>query len=286
MNRYNIERPLRVFEAFAGYGSQSMALERVKNYDPTFAFELIGFAEIDEPAIRAYRAIHGDVKNYGDICNINWEEVPDFDFFTMSSPCQDFSNAGLQRGGEEGSGTRSSLLWECRRAIVAKRPKFVFFENVKGLVGKNFRKYFLKWQLELEEYGYQNFYRVINATEFGVPQNRERIYMISVLRTENEEEPTYSFPKPFQLEVFLEDVLEEHVDERYFISDKMLKYFRRVSQDESHCHRFKPKRILPAAYAAGTGAKRGGGQQNIAFAIRTAPGQRVDDNFLELTDEH
>lgn len=211
---------IRVFEAFAGYGSQSLALERLKRHFPEFDYEVVGISEIDKYAVTAYKALHGDVPNYGDISKIDWKEVPDFDLFTMSSPCQDFSQAGLQKGGAEGSGTRSSLLWECRRAILAKKPKYIVFENVKALVSQKFLPYFLKWQNELASYGYTNFARVLNAKDFGVPQNRERIFMVSIL----ERQATYHFPEPFPLDRRIKDILEEDVDERYFLSEKLVDY--------------------------------------------------------------
>lgn len=110
---------IRVFTAFSGYDSQCLALERLKQNFPDFDYELVGWSEIDKYAIQAHNALFPQWadRNYGDISKIDWNEVPDFDLFTYSSPCQDFSNAGLQRGGEEGSGTRSSLLWECRRSF-------------------------------------------------------------------------------------------------------------------------------------------------------------------------
>ena len=211
---------IKVFEAFAGYGSQSIALERLKRHFPEFDYEVVGISEIDKYAVTAYNALHGDVPNYGDISKIDWKEVPDFDLFTMSSPCQDFSQAGLQKGGAEGSGTRSSLLWECRRAILAKKPKYIVFENVKALVSQKFLPYFLKWQNELASYGYTNFARVLNAKDFGVPQNRERIFMVSIL----ERQATYHFPEPFPLDRRIKDILEEDVDERYFLSEKLVDY--------------------------------------------------------------
>lgn len=136
----------------------------------------------------------------------------------MSSPCQDFSAAGLQRGGAEGSGTRSSLLWECRRAIVAKKPRFILFENVKALVSYKFIPYFLKWQSELRCYGYTNFAKVMNAKDYGVPQSRERVFMVSIL----DDCATYHFPKPFPLERRMKDILEKDVPERYYLSDETL----------------------------------------------------------------
>lgn len=231
---------IRVFEAFAGYGSQLMALKQLeKDYPDKIKVTPVGIAEIDKYAIQAYKAVHGEVTNYGDISKINWDEVPDFDLFTYSSPCQDFSNAGLQRGGEEGSGTRSSLLWECRRAILAKKPKYLLLENVAALVSKKFLPMFNKWQLELEGYGYRNYAQVLNAKDYGIPQNRERIFLVSILGDEK-----YSFPYPFPLELRLKDMLEEKVDEKYYLSVKMLEGF--CKHNENHNAKgtgflFKPK---------------------------------------------
>lgn len=206
---------IRVFEAFAGYGSQSLALERLKRHFPELDYEVVGISEIDRYAVTAYKALHGDVPNHGDISKIDWNKVPDFDLFTYSFPCTNLSNAGRQEGCEEGSGTASSLLWECRKAIVAKRPRYLLMENVKALVSLKFLPYFLKWQSELVSYGYSNFARVLNAKDFGVPQNRERIFMVSIL----DRQATYHFPEPFPLDRRIKDILEEDVDERYFLSE-------------------------------------------------------------------
>ena len=110
--QYNISNPLRVFEAFAGYGSQAMALQRLKEQNPTFDYRVVGISEIDAPAVKSYMAVHGETTNYGDISKVDWDDVEDFDLFTYSFPCTDISNAGQQKGLSEGSGTRSSLLWE------------------------------------------------------------------------------------------------------------------------------------------------------------------------------
>ena len=111
-SNYNKQNPLRVFEAFAGYGSQSLAFKYLKEKHPDFDFKVVGISEIEPSAIQAYRLLHGwEAPNFGDVTRIDWSEVPDFDFISWSSPCQDFSMAGLRKGAEEGSGTRSSLIF-------------------------------------------------------------------------------------------------------------------------------------------------------------------------------
>ena len=231
MSKYNKENPLRVFEAFAGYGSQHMAFERIKRQIPGFDFKVVGISEIDKYALQAYQAVHGECPNYGDISRINWDEVPDFDFFSYSFPCTDISNAGVQKGLEEGSGTRSSLLWECRKAIEAKKPKYLLMENVKALVSKKFLPFYQKWEQYLAEMGYDNYGKVINATECGVPQNRERIFMVSILRDENDHS-TYKLPDPIPLTKKLKDVLEPSVDDKYVLSDKSIEGF--LKHNENH----------------------------------------------------
>lgn len=272
MIEYTKERPLRVFEAFAGYGSQSLALKRLKENYPGFDFVPVGFSEIEPSAITAYKALHGDVRNYGDITQISWEEVPDFDLFTMSSPCQDFSSAGRQLGGEEGSGTRSSLLWECTKAIDVKRPRFVLFENVAAVASSKFVKGFNKWQKRLADFGYVNFSQLINSKDFGVPQNRLRLFMVSILRTEDDPDPKYYFPKPFPLTKRLKDVLEEHVDEKYYLSDERVQGLFDSTEKESergNGFAFKPQ---------------DGGSP--AHAITTKEGCRKTNNFLfDFNDE-
>lgn len=228
---------IRVFTAFSGYDSQCMALDRIG-----VEYDLVGWSEIDKYAIAAHNAVYPQFaeRNYGDISKIDWSNVPDFDLFTYSSPCQDFSVAGLQRGGEKGSGTRSSLLWECERAIAAKRPKYLVFENVAALVSDKFIKLFNRWQLLLEQYGYTNFAQVLNAKDYGVPQNRERVFMVSVRDCDT----TYYFPDKIKLTKCLRDVLEENVPEEYYLSERMLQCME--AHNERHLAKgtgfiFKPK---------------------------------------------
>ena len=177
--------------------------------------------------------------------------------------CQDFSQAGLQKGGAEGSGTRSSLLWECRRAILAKKPKYIVFENVKALVSQKFLPYFLKWQNELASYGYSNFAKVLNSKCYGIPQNRERIFMVSIL----DENANYHFPEPFPLDKRLKDGLEEDVDEKYYLSKKIIDTFierNKINEDKGNGFKFEPT-----------------DGDCVASSGLTMPGSRPCDNYIK-----
>jgi DNA (cytosine-5)-methyltransferase 1 len=223
---------IRVFTMFSGYDSQCMALDRLKEKYPEFDYELVGWAEIDKYAIQAHNVVYPQWadRNYGDVSKIDWSKVPDFDLLTYSSPCQDFSQAGKQAGGTEGSGTRSSLLWECRRAILAKKPKYLLMENVAALVSQKFIRLFNAWQLEVERYGYTNFAQVLNAKDYGVPQNRERIFMVSVMNCTQ----GFYFPTPIPLEKRIKDILEKDVDERYYLkTDAIDGYKPSEKQDDT-----------------------------------------------------
>lgn len=241
---YNKENPLRVFEAFAGYSSQSLALKRLKEQYPEFDFVRVGWSEYDpesnlptdkQPAVIANKALFPDNSiNYGDIQNVPWYDVPDFDLFTYSVCCQDISQAGKQKGLRKDSGTRSSLLWECEKAISIKRPKFLMFENVKALLSKKFINDWLSWVNTLDDYNYETFYDILNASDFNVPQNRERVFAISILCDDDNHFPRYFFPEPKPLELCLADILETDVEEKYFLSDEMLARFCEKSIEESN----------------------------------------------------
>ena len=198
---------LRVFEAFAGYGSQSIALRNLG-----IEYEVVAISEIDKYAIKAYEAIHGPTNNLGDICKIDPNDIPDHDLFTYSFPCQDLSVAGKQAG--LGKGTRSGLLYECEKVIEAKKPKYLLLENVKNLVGKKFKPQFDEWLDYLKSLGYTNYWKVLNAKDYGVPQNRERVFVVSIL---GEHKP-YEFPKPIPLDKCIANILEDEVDEKYYIN--------------------------------------------------------------------
>lgn len=210
---------LKVFTAFSGYDSQCMALDRLG-----IGYELVGWSEIDKYAIQAHNAVYPQYRdrNFGDICHIDWDKVPDFDLFTYSFPCTDISTAGKQAGLEKGSGTRSSLLWECEKAIENKMPKYLLMENVKSLTGRKYKCFLSAWEQYLSKLGYTNHTKVLNAKDYGIPHNRERVFMISTRDSES-----YYFPEPLPLEKRLGDILECDVAEKYFLSEKMIKGFIR-----------------------------------------------------------
>lgn len=205
---------LRVFECFAGYGSQSLALERLG-----IDFSIVGYCEIDKYAIKAYEALHGDSHiNFGDVTKLDANMLPDMDFFTYSFPCQDISIAGKQLGFSKESNTRSSLLWECHKIIAVKRPKYLMMENVKNLVGKKNKTDFEAWINELDALGYNNYWKVINAKDCGIPQNRERVFCVSIRK--DIDNGSFKFNEPFDSGIRLKDLLEDEVDEKYYISSE------------------------------------------------------------------
>lgn len=209
---------IRLTTLFSGYDSQALSMERLKRDFPGFDYELVAWCEIDKAAIKAHNALfpQWSNRNLGDICKVNPNDVPDCDCLTYSFPCQDISNAGKQRGFEQGSGSRSSLLWECEKIIKTKRPQYLVMENVKALVQRKFMPEFQRWIDTLAELGYSNYWKVLNAKDYCTAQNRERVFMVSIL---GEHEP-YNFPAPMPLTKCVEDYMEpaEEIGEEYFIS--------------------------------------------------------------------
>ena len=216
---------LRVLSLFSGIGTFEMALRNIE-----IDYELVNFCENDKYAIKAYCAIH-DVDenlNLGDITKVSIENLPkDIDLITHGSPCQDFSVAGLQRGGDEGSKTRSSLMWNTVEIIKHCKPKYVIWENVKNVLSKKHKHNFDKYLKTLELLGYTNYWKVLNAKDYGVPQNRERVFVVSIL---GEHKP-YEFPKPIKLEKRLKDILEIEIDDKYYLSEKVQKRFKQTKSD-------------------------------------------------------
>ena len=272
---YTKDNPLRVITLCSGYDSQCLALKRLKEHYPSFDYELVAWAEYDpeskaplerQPAVIAHNALFPQWadRNLGDMTKIDWTQVADFDLLFYSTPCQSVSQAGLQHGFAEGSGTRSSIIWNVRDAVIALKPKYLCLENVKAMTSKKFMPTFNLWQQELMRLGYVNFSKVLDAKDYGIPQHRERVFLVSIRVDDEANPPKYNFPSPFKLEKRLKDMLEENVDEKYYLSDKMLNYFNRVDADKSHGHNFTPK-----------------DGDDMAFTIRTAQGNRVDYNYIK-----
>lgn len=143
------------------------------------------------------------------------------DIITHGSPCQDFSMAGLQAGGDIGTGTRSSLMWNSVAIIEHVKPRYVLWENVKNVLSKKHRHNFDKYLKSLEKLGYNNYYQVLNAKDYGVPQNRERIYVVSIKK--DIDKGTFRFPEKEKLNIRLKDILQSDVDEKYFLKDEQIK---------------------------------------------------------------
>lgn len=170
------QNTIRVFEGFAGYGGASFGLKR-----SGIKFEVVGMSENDKFASELLSANFPNIKNWGDITTIAPEELPDFDLFTGGFPCQPFSSAGLQLGEEDKYG-RGTLFYHIFRICKEKHPKFVLLENVKGLTSKKFIPTFTKMKDTFRELGYGELqYAVLNSKDYGVPQNRERLWMFAML---------------------------------------------------------------------------------------------------------
>ena len=205
---------IKVLELFGGIGACSKALERLG-----IDYEIADYVEIDKYAVASFNAIHGTNFKPQDICE--WDKDLEVDLIMHGSPCQDFSIAGNQAGGDEGSGTRSSLMYETIRIVQKLKPKYVIWENVKNLLSKKHRHNFDAYLETMQNLGYKNYYQVLNAKDYGIPQNRERVFTISI---RNDIEKEFEFPKKQELKLKLKDMLETEVDEKYYLSDSMIKY--------------------------------------------------------------
>ena len=222
--RFKIDKPIRLIETFAGIGSQAKALQ---NLGANFAHHKV--IEIDKYCIASYNAIHGTNFEPQDITKVHAAdlEITDRDRYcyilTYSFPCQDISGSGLGRGLDKGSGTRSGLLWEIERILDEcgeNLPHVLLMENVPLLIGKKHIHNFQLWRRKLEKLGYSNFVQLLNAKDYGIPQNRNRCFMVSILG-----DYSYKFPPKQKLKLKLKDMLEDNVDEKYYLSDDMVKFF-------------------------------------------------------------
>ena len=213
--KYYLPKKVKLFQAFAGIGCQALAFDKIG-----IEYINVGISEIDKYALKSYEAIHGNLNNFGSICDIKGYDLPQIDVFTYSFPCTDLSKAGKQKGL---GNTRSGLVYEVLRILKEAKesnnlPKVLIMENVVDLVQVKFIRQFQEIQKELEDLGYTNYTETLNAKDYGVAQNRDRVFMVSILG-----DYYYEFPKPIKLEKRLKDYLEDEVDEKYYLSDKFIK---------------------------------------------------------------
>ena len=223
---------------FSGYDSQLMAADVLREWHPDFRWTCKGWSDIDKYACQMHNLVFPQFADcaLGDITKIDWHEVKDslhgrdIDLFTYSSPCQDISQAGKQMGLQEGSDTRSALLWRVADAVEVLRPKYLLLENVAALVSQKFMPDFQKWLDKLSSLGYVSRWTRLNAKNYGVPQNRDRVFYLSMRRDVAFD---YQFPEPFELKTRLEDVLEEEVSDRYFLKDDAVSKFLKANDSDN-----------------------------------------------------
>lgn len=211
-------KTIKMLSLFSGIGAFEKAITNI-----CVNQELIGFSEIDKYAIKSYCAIHNvsENKNLGDIAKIDIKKLPRFiDLITHGSPCQDFSIAGKQAGAEKGSGTRSSLMWNTIDIVEWCLPKYVVWENVKNIMAKSHIHNFQKYIETMEDLGYNNYFQVLNAKDYGIPQNRERLYTISIRK--DIDRHSFIFPEKEELKITLKDMLENEVEEKYYLKDEIV----------------------------------------------------------------
>lgn len=212
---------IKLLELFGGIGACTQAFKRLG-----IAFEIVGYVEIDKFPVKSYNAINGTNFEPQDIRD--WNKDIDVDFIMHGSPRQDFSVAGNGKGAVEGGDTRSSLMYETIRIVEKIRPKYVLWENVKNVLSQKHRHNFENYLQRMESMGYHNYYQVLNAKDYGIPQNRERIFVLSCL-----EEIDYHFPEKEDLYIALKDLLEDEVEDKYYISsDKVEKLVRQIADKQ------------------------------------------------------
>ncbi|MFW6016555.1 MAG: DNA (cytosine-5-)-methyltransferase [bacterium] len=230
---------LKILSLFSGVGAFEKSLTNIGK-----SYELVNYCEIDKYAATAYSAIHNvsEDLNLGDITKIDIQSLSgDIDIITHGSPCQSFSISGKQEGGDEGSGTRSSLMWNTVEIIKHTKPKYVLWENVPNVLSDAHKHNYNKYIDTLDKIGYQNYSQLINAKYWGVPQNRKRIFVVSIRKDIDNgfNFPISSLEGQISLfndmiemeETILRDVLEDEVDEKYYLSDEALEYMNRKVED-------------------------------------------------------
>ena len=252
---------LKILELFGGIGACSKALEKL-NID----YEIVDYVEIDKYAVKSFNAIHNMSFEPQDICE--YDKDIDVDLIMHGSPCQDFSLAGRQAGGDKDSGTRSSLMYETVRIVKKLKPKYVIWENVQNLLSKKHRHNFDAYLDIMQQLGYNNYYKVLNAKDYGIPQHRERVFTVSILG-----DFIYNFPKEQDLDVLPIDLIEDCVDIKYDLTNQnILHYQRDFGSKGKEIDLYKPIPTLTASMGTGGG--------NIPYFV-FLPKQRLN---LKLKD--
>ena len=252
-------------ELFAGIGAFRKALI---NMD--IPHKIVGISEVDKFAIKSYQAMYGETRNYGDISKV--ERLDYADLWTYGFPCQDVSLAGKKQGIVKGK-TRSGLLHEVERLLeVAKEegilPKYLILENVKNLLSERFKGDFEKWVEYLSDLGYETKWEKLTASDYGIPQKRERVFAVSIRKDLYRE---FQFPKPIPLRVQYNELLEENPSGKYFLTETFLKYC--INHEENHNHKLGLK-FTPISRENCT----------ISKTIVTKEGSRVETNFVIESD--
>lgn len=245
-----ILKKLRVLECFGGIGACTKALKRIG-----IPFEVVDYIEIDEAAVRSYNAINGTNFKPQDIKN--WDKDIEVDLIMHGSPCTSISLAGTQKGANEGSGTASSLMYETLRIVNSLKPKYVIWENVANLLSKKHKPNFEKYLEIMKEQGYNNYYQVLNAKDYGIPQNRERVFTVSIRKDIDKKK--FHFKPKQKLKLTLKDLLETNVDEKYYLSDEKI---NSISQWKSYQKPLESvlgnNSISPTLTARGAGEEHAG----------------------------
>ena len=229
---------LKVLELFDGLGACTESLKNTK-----IDFEVVDYVEIDKFAVKSYNAMNDT--NYIPQDIKEWDKDIDVDFIMHGSPCTDYSIAGKQEGGNENSGTRSSLMWETVRIIEKLNPKFVMWENVKNVLSKKHKHNFDRYISRLNDLGYTSYYKVLNTKNYGLPQNRERVFCLSIKKELDNK--GFEFPKGQELKLKLGSILEEEVDEKYYIkNERVNELINRVKNDKKGVFPTKENTITSA----------------------------------------